>query len=232
MTKYKHLIFDLDHTLWDFEKSSRETLGELHTLFGLERIGGCSLSQFIRVYEKTNHSLWAKYHEKKVTKEELRILRFQIVFKEFGHNDVELAKTLDREYIQRCPVKANLMAGAISTLDSLSEKYAMHLLTNGFEETQHRKVTAAKINHYFNTITTSESSGHTKPHPEMFKFKLKKIQAERNECLMIGDNPMSDIHGAKTAGIDQVFFNPKGQHLPKLKPTFTISSLSDLLNFL
>ncbi len=232
MSKYKHLIFDLDHTLWDFEKSSRETLAELHQIFGLAQIGGCDLVNFIRIYEKTNQILWTKYHEKKVTKDELRIQRFQLVFKAFGHQDDDMAATLDREYIERCPVKPNLMKGALSTLDSLYGKYEMHLLTNGFEETQHRKIEAAKIDNFFKTVTTSESCGHTKPHPLIFKHKLKKIDANRTECLMIGDNPLSDIHGAKTAGIDQVFFNPNGRHIPKLKPTFTISSLDQLLNFL
>ena len=110
--RYKHLLFDLDHTLWDFEANSRATLTELFYEYALDQALGCKLAPMLDEYHKINAYLWGKYNQRKITKEALRDTRFNMLFDEFGYKNPELATTLDEVYIQRCPEKSALMPGA------------------------------------------------------------------------------------------------------------------------
>lgn len=231
-TKYRYIIFDLDHTLWDFEKNSDETLTYLFEQYSMSQLFKVTLQDFLNVYREINHQLWHLYNQHKVTKEQLRVDRFRMLFQRFHYENDELAADLDRDYIAICPEKPHLMAGAIDILEYLMDSYEIHLLTNGFIETQSRKIKASKIDAFINSMTTSECSGFKKPDRKMFKYKLNKIGAPHQECLMVGDNPKADILGAKQVGIDQVYFNPSGDYLPKLKPTFEIRELQELRGFL
>jgi putative hydrolase of the HAD superfamily len=138
--------------------------------------------------------------------------------------DQDLALLLEDRFLSICPSKANLIKGSIELLEYLNPKYEMHVLTNGFLETQNIKIQTSNIAHYFKTMTTSECSGYKKPNPKIFDFKLERINAKKEECLMIGDNLLTDIGGARRSGIDQLFFNPtRMKH--KGKVTYEVSEL-------
>lgn len=231
MKTYKHIIFDLDHTLWDFDKNSAETLGELFEHHSLQDKLNTDLESFIEYYKEINKQLWHLYNQHLISKEDLRIKRFQMLFEHFNYFDASLALTLDQEYISICPEKPHLIKGTIPLLEVLSQKYTLHLLTNGFKETQERKIKACGIEHFFQHMVTSECSGYNKPHRKMFSYILNKANAHYKECIMIGDNLKTDIQGAKNVGMDHVFFNPhRANH--KFKTTHEIIHLEELLTFL
>jgi len=232
MKEYKHLIFDLDHTLWDFERNARETLEFLFDKYDLESKSMKSEKErFVQAYFRINRQMWKLYDKSLVTKKEIRELRFKKVLQELNVKDVELSLILEDTFLSICPAKGNLIDGSIDLLEYLAPKYEMHILTNGFLETQNIKIKTSKIAHYFKTMTTSECSGYKKPNPKIFNFKLDKINAQKEECLMIGDNLLTDIGGARRSGIDQLFFNPTRMKFEQ-KVTFQVSELIDIKSLL
>ena len=220
---YKHLFFDLDHTLWDFERNSAETLKQLYDEFDLCNKLNCSSDEFIRAYARIIREMWDLYDRKKIDKTTLRNTRFTRVFKLFDVQDNKLAAEVNEEYLKICPRKPHLIPNALNVLQYLTPKYSMSLVTNGFKESQFLKIKHAGLTHFFQHIITSECSGHSKPDERMFFYALKKANVDPKDCLMIGDNAFSDIEGAKRVKMDQVYFNPRGEH--KVEATFNINSL-------
>lgn len=232
MTLFKHIIFDLDHTLWDFNRNSKETLDTLFHQHQLQNILQSPFSSFLEEYYKVTNTLWQQYDNKEITKEELRNLRLPTVFKTFKFEDHKLAQRLETQYLSICPHKPHLIEGAVEILDYLKDKnIPLHLLTNGFKEIQYQKIKASKIEHYFETITTSECSGFSKPDNRAYFFKLNKLNTEAKDCLMIGDNLVSDIQGSQAIGMKNIFFNPnKIQH--QETPTYEVHYLLDIKNLI
>ncbi|MFK7900803.1 MAG: YjjG family noncanonical pyrimidine nucleotidase [Cyclobacteriaceae bacterium] len=227
MKTYNHIFFDLDHTLWDFDKNSNETLRELIEKHQINRLYKIDPEAFLKTYRKVNKQLWTEYNQGSISKEELRIIRFQRVLDKHRIENDELAAQLDEEYIASCPLKGNLIEGTVEVLDYLKPKYTLHIISNGFEETQFRKVKAANIDHYFDEIITSETYGIQKPDSRIFSKLIDKIGTKKQECLMIGDNLHTDMIGAQRSGIDQVFYNPlKTNH--NLILTYQITKLIEL----
>lgn len=228
---YKHIFFDLDHTLWDFEQSAAQTFALLFEKHHLKLRGIPSLQDFIKKYTIHNTLLWELYRNGELKKEILRSLRFENTLREFGINDSVLAESIGDDYVYHAPRTVFLIPGALEVLQYLQTKYVLHLITNGFEEVQHIKVREADIGKYFTTITTSEEAGVKKPDKQIFEYALNKAGARVQESLMIGDNLEVDIEGARQAGIDQVYFNPlKTPHALKL--SFEIVHLNELLEIL
>jgi putative hydrolase of the HAD superfamily len=208
MKHIKHLFFDLDHTIWDFEKNSSETLFEIFNEYQLQEKISSDFNNFHHIYHQINDKYWVAYKLGKVDRLTLRDSRFIDTLSHFKVDDIHLGKKLSGLYIERSPYKKNLMPNAISTLDYLANKhYVLHLITNGFNEVQHIKIDQSKLGHYFKTITTSENAGYNKPHKKIFDFALKAAGAVANESMMIGDNLEADIEGALSGGIDAIWFN-------------------------
>jgi len=222
----KHIFFDLDRTLWDFEKNSRETLEELYTEF-LASKTNVSADKFITIYHKHNERLWSEYRKGSIKKEVLRWKRFQLTFKDLGIINNELARQLDEAYITRSPRKTNLFPGAIETLIYLKKQYRLHIITNGFLETQSMKIENAGIAPFFLQMTTSEEAGHQKPDAGAFLYSFKKTGAKPQNSIMIGDDLEIDIMGAAKVGMKQVFFNPE-RLSHTYKPTWEIANLVEL----
>jgi putative hydrolase of the HAD superfamily len=226
--KYKHLFFDLDHTLWDFEANSKATLKELHLTMQLEDKGVNDFDLFHKNYIAHNEQLWERYRNGFIRQEELRIKRMWLALLDFRIANEELAKELSARFLDLLPTRTILFPYTKEILKYLTDKgYELHLLTNGFEKTQHNKLMYSGLKPYFKEVITSEGSGSLKPNKEIFEFALGKCCAERNECVMIGDNIEVDIVGAINAGIDQVYVNHLGVE-PDVKPTYTVNSLKEL----
>jgi putative hydrolase of the HAD superfamily len=227
---YQVLFFDLDHTLWDYVSSSKETLSDLfdvylvqHQLFDFE--------SFFKSFNKVNEKLWHQYNKGKIGKEQIRENRFDQILIALGIGDKSLSLKISTEYLYECPRKPNLLPHALSILETLHKKHPMYILTNGFEDVQAIKLEASGINHYFEQVITSDGCGYTKPDTAFFAHALELSQCTSSSALMIGDNLKTDIAGALNSGIDTVYFNPSKNGRPH-KSTFEVSSLDQILGIL
>ena len=228
MNKIKHIIFDLDYTLWDFNRNSKETLELLFKKHSIAENLKTTFHRFLDQYYTSTNALWLQYDNQEITKQELRDLRFPKVFSFFKFVDDSLAKEIEDSYLKICPNKTHLIDGAKSLLDYLvSKKYTIHLLTNGFKDIQHKKLIASNINHYFENIVTSECSGYSKPDKRAFEYLLSKIDGDKNECIMIGDNLQSDIEGSTRIGMCNIYLNPE-KSIHEKHPTFEVQSLQEI----
>jgi putative hydrolase of the HAD superfamily len=230
--KYKHLFFDLDHTLWDFDSNAKETLTEIYSLFKLAEKKVHPFEDFYSFYLKHNSILWDRYHRGFITNEELRWKRMWRTLLDFKAADELLAKELSAEFLNILPTKKMLFEYTIEILEYLTaKKYSIHIITNGFEKTQWSKVNNSDIAKYFTRIITSEKSNSIKPAKEIFEYAIKEAGASLHESVMIGDNPDADIQGAINAGMDSIFVNHLGASIT-LTPTYTIYRLQELENIL
>ncbi|MBS1948370.1 MAG: YjjG family noncanonical pyrimidine nucleotidase [Bacteroidetes bacterium] len=228
--KYRHLFFDLDHTLWDFEANSRLTLQELYHLFRLEEKGVNNFDLFHKSYLGHNDRLWERYRNGFIKVDELRWKRMWLTLLDFKIGDEHLSKDMGNKFLELLPTRKLLFPHTVEILDYLSaKKYKLHLITNGFEKTQHGKLKNSGIDKYFMEVVTSESSNSLKPHKEIFDFALARTGALKDESIMIGDSIDVDIIGALNAGIDQVYVNHIND-TPTIKPTYTVHSLKELGN--
>ena len=226
--KYRHLFFDLDHTLWDFESNAKATLSELYQSLQLEKKGITNFGQFYKNYLAHNEKLWERYRNGFLKQEDLRIKRMRHSLLDFKIADEELAQAMSVKFLELLPTRTILFPFTKEMLQYLTDKgYAIHLITNGFEEVQYKKLKFSGIDVYFKEVITSESSGWLKPNKEIFEYAFHKANALPAESIMIGDTLDVDIRGAMNAGIDQVFVNHHGI-TTEMQPTYTINSLKEL----
>jgi putative hydrolase of the HAD superfamily len=226
--KYRHLFFDLDHTLWDFNENARLTLSELYDELELQKAGVANFENFLKVYLGHNEQLWGKYRNGMLKAEELRWKRMWNTLADFGIFNEELARRLGHRFLELLPTRKILFADTVETLQYLKDKgYQLHLITNGFEETQHSKLRTCGISDFFVEVITSEGSNSMKPKKEIFDYALSKAKALQHQSIMIGDSIEVDIKGAINAGIDQVYVNHLGE-ICTIKPTYMVRSLKEL----
>ena len=227
MQRFKAVFFDLDHTLWDFEANSSETIGELLQHHGLLGREVTSHEQFMDLYRTINKDLWDRYHANAITKDELRIWRFQHSLKAFGVDDHPLSVAMADKYLEICPTKTALFHGAEDVLKQLKEDHTLHIITNGFKEVQYLKLRHSGILDYFDKIHISEEVGWKKPEPEIFWHALREAGVKPAEAVMIGDNPETDIMGALQTGIRAVLFDPDEIH-PPMAGVWKATTLSEV----
>ena len=224
---YQHLFFDLDHTLWDFEKNSQEALIELYDSYQWESVLNLSVDEFLKTYYAKNDEMWALYRDHKIDKETLRHRRFAETFATFQYDHDAKVAQFEKDYIALAPQKTALFPGCLEMLKSLEANFRMHIITNGFEETQFIKLEKSGLRPYFQEIVTSDRIGVNKPEAKIFLAAMTEAGATRKDSLMIGDNLLADIIGAKKVGMDQVYFNPKKEKHQQ-KVTYEITNLSEL----
>jgi putative hydrolase of the HAD superfamily len=230
--KYKHLFFDLDHTLWDFDENARITMQQLHVDFNLPEKGIHDFDRFHQTYLAHNERLWAEYRNGRIRQDELRLKRMWLCLLDFNVDDEELAMQMNELFLQLLPSRNLLFPDTIEVLHYLEQKgYGLHLITNGFEEVQHNKLKNSGLSPFFNVVVTSECSNSLKPQKEIFEYALQKTGATVEESLMIGDALDVDVAGALNIGMDAVHvnYNRKEQDI---QPTYTIYHLRELKEFL
>ncbi len=223
----KHLFFDLDRTLWDFEKNSENALKQLFTeSFEDHQIE--SFHKFHQVYKEINAQLWVKYGKGKITKDELRDERFNRTFQKFDLFKPELGNYFGEEYIRISPYQTALFPNTIETLETLKkEGYQMHIITNGFKEVQHIKLENSGLKPYFNVILSSEELSVNKPNPIIFKKAMELASAKPIDSVMIGDDLEVDVIGATNAGMHAIHFDPL-QHMKSRTDGTRIRNLNEL----
>lgn len=229
---YKHLFFDLDHTLWDFEANSRQTLEELYDSLELQKRGVDDFDRFHKNYLAHNDKLWSRYRNGYIKVDELRWKRMWLALLDFKIADEQLARQMGVIFLDLLPTRKLLFPGTMEILDYLAQKnYELHLITNGFEKTQHSKLKNSGLDKYFNQVITSEGSNSLKPHKEIFEYAFEKTKALPAESIMIGDTMDVDILGGMNAGIDQVHVNHLTKEVEVIegkKPTYTVFTLKEL----
>ena len=226
---YKHLFFDLDHTLWDFDSNSSATMKQLYKEYELEKRGITDFDKLFESYNFHNDKLWERYRNGYIKRDELRWKRMWLMLLDHKIADTALAHELGVAYLELLPTQKLLMPHAVELLDYCkSKQYDMHLITNGFDTTQRLKLQYSGISRYFTHLVSSEKSNSMKPHRDIFDFALKLADADLERSIMIGDAIDVDILGAINAGWDTVYFNPhKKPH--ERKPTYEITDLMELM---
>ncbi|MFH4967046.1 YjjG family noncanonical pyrimidine nucleotidase [Gaetbulibacter sp. M240] len=221
------VFFDLDHTLWDFDKNSALTFEKIFKSNTIE----VSLNDFISVYEPINLKYWKLYREDKISKAYLRFKRLNDAFLELDLTlDPEIINTLSEDYITHLSSFNHLFDHTKEILTYLSQQYRLHIITNGFQEVQHKKLAQSNIIHYFETVTNSEIAGVKKPHPDIFYYALELAKTSKEKSVMIGDNLEADVLGAKEIGMEAIFFNIRNEVVNH--PITQIDHLSLLKNYL
>jgi putative hydrolase of the HAD superfamily len=232
MPSYKHIFFDLDHTLWDFDNNAKASLTDIYGEFSLAEKVTTDFDAFYQKYLHHNKILWERYQNGFITAEELKWRRMWRTMMEFKVGDEKLAKSLSARFLEILPIKDGMFPHAYEILDYLKTKdYQIHLITNGFEKTQWSKIRNSKIDHFFTHVITSEASNSMKPEKEIFEFAMSQSGALLHESIMIGDNLDADIQGAMNAGMDNVFVNHIDATTEK-KPTYIITHLRELESIL
>lgn len=221
------VFFDLDHTLWDFEKNSALTFEKiLH-----ENQVRVDLTDFLKAYVPANYAFWKLYREEKITKEELRYQRLKSVFDELRHHvSDDTINLLAEEYIKHLSSFNHLFPDTVEVLEYLKPKYRLHIITNGFQEIQDKKLKNANIYGYFEQIVNSEMAGVKKPNPIIFELALERAKTSRKRSIMIGDSLEADIQGAQSVGLHVLHFNPDNG--PKHDFCDMIHNLSEIKSYL
>ncbi len=224
MKPIRHIFFDLDRTLWDFEANSKTVLEMLYRDYNLQRF----FPNFLLFYEKyksVNEEMWQKYYKKEITKDDVRLLRFY----ETVGTEKAMCVEMSQNYIETSVLQTAVFPDTNEVLTALKERnYTLHILSNGFREVQDKKLKNCHLSHFFTTVTTSEDADHHKPHPKAFEYALKQANAKSENAAMIGDDTVTDIEGAVNSGLYAIFFNPKRLPLPN-KADIEIHELKSLL---
>ncbi|MFN3852336.1 MAG: YjjG family noncanonical pyrimidine nucleotidase [Spirosomataceae bacterium] len=229
--KYTHLFFDLDHTLWDFERNSAESLAELYENHKLKSYGVEYFEDFRSTFSQINHKYWNLLDKNLITHDELRRRRFADTLNALGiEADDAFGLKLNEEFLQLLPHKPHLIDGTLEILDYLAPKYDLHIISNGWLDIQFNKMNSSKITHYFGEVITNERANARKPDPKIFEYAVGITNASLGNSLMIGDNYEADVLGAKSVGMDSVYFNP--EVIESTEANYTINHLLELKNIL
>ncbi|WP_115463200.1 YjjG family noncanonical pyrimidine nucleotidase [Winogradskyella aurantiaca] len=223
----KHVFFDLDHTLWDFDKNSALTFKRIFEIHNIE----VDLNNFLNVYEPINLKYWKLYREERISKPDLRYNRLREAFDSVAYFPAdEVIDILSISYIEHLTTINYLFEGTVDLLEYLKQNYQLHIITNGFSEAQERKLINSNILDYFQTVTNSEQVGVKKPNPRIFNFAMQVASAAPDESIMIGDNIEADVEGAENVGMNSVWFDYKNSNKDYTK--LRISKLNELKNWL
>jgi len=205
----RHLFFDLDDTLWDFEKNSTSVLKELFNEFDLHKKINANFEDFYIGYSKINISLWKDYQNKKIDKLFLRNSRFYLALKKFGYDAFKESQLMNEQYLLRSPKGKHLKNDCKNVLDYLYQNYSLHIISNGFKDVQHTKIDGCGLRPYFKNIIISEEYQLTKPDEKIFRLAEFFAGTSKENCVMIGDNFDCDMQGALNAGWETVYFSEK-----------------------
>lgn len=230
-SKYRCVIFDLDHTLWDYDTNCAEALKELYESHNLKNKGVSNFDELLKVFIELNTQMWDQYDLGIIQRDVIRYQRFHRILMALGVDDYQLSLEMSHNYVRLSPTKTNLLPNALEVLNYLHRRYNLLIITNGFEEIQATKLTSSGIHHFFKQVITSETAGHKKPAKEIFDYALTQNGFTREESIMIGDNLNTDIKGAKNARMDCAYYNP-AKTVHQLDIPYEISDLIELKHIL
>jgi len=224
----KHLFFDLDHTLWDFDANAFDCLLEIYQVFGLEN-NGIVMKKFYSNFTQINRSLWNQLELNLIEHDEIRKRRFKMTLEALELIiGTKVSEAMNDTFLELLPQKSKLVDGCVDVLDGLKDKYQLHILSNGYAKIQSKKLRISGIDNYFDKVITNDIANYRKPEKGIFDYSLKKTKSQTYEVLMIGDSYLADIIGAKNAGWDTIHFT-ETDHPDETLSTVKIKKLKDLL---
>ncbi|NDW18095.1 noncanonical pyrimidine nucleotidase, YjjG family [Dysgonomonas sp. 216] len=229
--KYETIFLDLDDTLIDTSSNNYEALTEIFTEYGFDNDYE-TFDDFYEVFKPYNLSLWKLYEQNRINKEDLKSRRFYEPFKHIEKISQKRALEINNDFMFRSSSKRRLIDGAIELLEALKPKFKIIMLSNGFEEVQYKKLEMAGLEGYFDKVILSDQAGVNKPNPLIFEFALSESNASKEKTVMIGDNWISDITGARNSGIDQMWYAPNEYNKTDFEPTYVIKELSEAIEIL
>ncbi|CAM3973133.1 YjjG family noncanonical pyrimidine nucleotidase [Flavobacterium antarcticum] len=222
-TTITDVFFDLDHTLWDFEKNSALTFAKILHKNNID----VDHAAFLEHYVPINYRYWDLFRDDKISKQQMRLGRLQETFALLNKIvDEEQISVLADDYIAFLPENTFLFEGTIELLEYLKPKYNLHIITNGFKDLQNYKLKNSNLTPYFKTVTNSESAGVKKPNPIIYEYALQQANAKKEQSVMIGDCIHADVLGALNCGIDAILFS----EIPQVLEDKTIKQISHLLD--
>ena len=228
----KVILFDWDGTLWDFRANANDTLRELI----LECQNDFDGEEFIAAYHFFNEKYWEQYQQGKITQTELRAWRFRDALARVRpqHADnVGLATWLKDQYVERCPQKKKLIAGAEEVLEYAKQKgIRLAIATNGFAEVQEIKIKRSGLAHYFEHVFTPHSVGHKKPSAAYFMHCCGILNTTPSECWMVGDELLTDVIPAEELAMRGFWLRHPWHKHKTPKRGVEITSLRRLVSYL
>lgn len=223
---------DLDDTLWDFRENSRQLLGHIYKERGLDRWFPTTES-WIESYEAYNQWLWREYAAARISREFLKADRFRKPLADAGCPTAnEEGAFLDGHYLERLGTMKALVNGATEMLDYLRARgYKIGILSNGFAGVQHSKLRETGLDRMVDLVVLSDDIGVTKPDHRIFDHAAALAEVPASRCVMIGDNPQTDIAGALSAGWEAIYFDRSGRFDGSVTPK-TVDKLWQIRYFL
>ena len=216
------LLFDLDNTLLDFNQAERIAVSKT-----LEHFHITPEDTILKRYSELNLAQWKLLEQGKISREQVKLQRFQLLFTELG-TDVP-AEEAALMYETLLAHGHYFMDGAEELLETLYGKYRMYLVTNGTLSVQKGRLKSSGISRYFEDIFISEELGYNKPSVEYFDCCFSKITDFHKETtVIIGDSLTSDIQGGINAGIRTVWFNPGHTKAAEIIPDYEFDRLQKL----
>lgn len=203
--KYKHIFFDLDNTLWDFDRNAYHAMQITFQYF----LKDCktSFEDFFKCYSRHNHSLWEEYRNRTVTKKALIQKRFQLTFDDLNIQGIN-SEEMNHFYLEEMSKQTHLVESASEVLKYLKKKnYNLYIITNGFKEVQIKKLKNSGLDAFFKKVFISEVIKVPKPNREIFEYAIKSANAKKSESIMIGDDWYVDILGANKFGLDSIHYS-------------------------
>lgn len=226
--RYKFLLFDLDHTLFDFDTAEDVALTQLLKEEGVEDV-----QSYKDYYVPMNKALWKDLEQKKITKQELVNTRFSRLFTHFGiEKDGTILANRYQFYLSQ---QGQIFSGAMELLDTLIDRdYEVYAATNGIISIQTGRLTKSGLASYFNHVFISEQLRTQKPDALFYERIGQQIPGfSKDKTVMIGDSLTADIQGGNNAGIDTIWYNPHHlENKTKAQPTYEVHSYQDLLDCL
>ena len=229
MKHINDIFWDLDHTLWDFDRNSDLTFNKILNENNIK----VDVYSFLKTYHPINRKYWDLYRLNKVSKAHLRYYRLSDTFKELcvEVSDDQINK-LSVDYINHLSDFNYLIPNALTILENFHSNYNMHIITNGFKEVQNKKLEKSGLSKYFKTITISEDVGFKKPSKEIFLQAIARANAIIENSVMIGDNFNADIIGSKSVGMKAIYYNFHKTNEHQLGGVLEINNLLELEDIL
>ncbi len=224
MKNITDIFFDLDHTIWDFDKNSEFSYELIFNELNLD----VPLKDFLSVYKDINVQLWKLFRQDKIDKETLRFERLKKSFLKIGIDYPEsLLNKIADLYIFYLSKQTHLIDGAFEVLEYLKPKYRLHIITNGFAEIQENKLKNSNLANYFDIVVDSEMAKVKKPNPIIYELALNMAGVSKKNAIMIGDSLEADVLGAIDFGMDAICYNYHKDKMPE-----NIKSIDNLVELI
>lgn len=225
---YDWILFDADHTLFDFDRTAAEALAETALTHGI-----AYKEEHWPIYDNINKQCWNDYENGVINRETLRTRRFALFLEEIDAMVVDL-EIFAADYLNQLPSRPYFIDGALDLLHGLHGKVRLGIITNGLAEVQRPRLVATGIDRLFDVIVVSGEIGHMKPSREYFEYThVQMIRPDGARVLVVGDSLNADIRGGRDFGFDTCWFNPaQAPNDSEIVPIFQINALHQLIAIL